>query len=75
MCDPHSLVSLPAHTHAVAEVYSLDLRASYDHAFVYIRQLAIHLRNAIAIKKKDSYLQVYNAQFLACLRGTWSCLL
>ena len=54
----------------MAEVYSLDLRASYDHAFVYIRQLAIHLRNAIAIKKKDSYLQVYNAQFLACLRGT-----
>ena len=53
----------------MAELYSLDLRMSYEHAFVYIRQLAIHLRNAMTLKKKDAYVHVYNMQFLSCLRG------
>jgi hypothetical protein len=36
----------------VAELYGLDLKLSYQHAFVYIRQLAIHLRTAIINKTK-----------------------
>ena len=59
---------------SVVELYRLDMCASYQHAFVYIRQLAVHLRNAIVVKKKDAHLQVYNWQFVYALR-VWAKLL
>jgi nucleolar complex protein 2 len=59
---------------SVIEIYRLDINAAYQHAFVYIRQLAVHLRNAITIKKKDGFLQVYNWQFLYALK-VWAKLL
>eukprot|EP00041_Stephanoeca_diplocostata_P019761 m.429838 g.429838 ORF g.429838 m.429838 type:complete len:825 (+) comp21389_c0_seq2:105-2579(+) len=59
---------------SVVELYRLDAVASYQHAFVYIRQLAIHLRNASLAKKKDTHLQVYNWQYLYAIR-VWSKLL
>ena len=37
------------------ELYSLDLSLAYQLAFTYIRQLAIHLRNAILNKTKESH--------------------
>jgi len=48
--------------------------SAYQHAFVYIRQLAIHLRTAIINKTKDSFKTVYNWQYINCLR-VWSKLL
>lgn len=42
--------------HSMVEVFMLDKLLGYQYTFVYIRQLAIHLRNAMASKKKVSLL-------------------
>jgi len=58
-------------SNCVVELYGLDPTLSYQHAFVYIRQLAIHLRQALMAKKKDSHRMVYNWNYISCLR-VWS---
>ena len=55
----------------IVELIGSDMVAAYQHAFVYIRQLAIHLRNAIKNKSKDSYAAVFNWQYMNCLM-VWS---
>merc|ERR1712038_1309331 len=52
---------------SMAEIFLLDPALAYRHGFIYIRQLTIHLRNAmmnVTQKKKETPLQtVYNWQF------------
>jgi nucleolar complex protein 2 len=55
---------------AVAELYTMDEKAAYTHAFVYIRQLAVHLRTALTVRRKEALSQVYNWQFVQSIRGT-----
>uniref|UniRef100_A0A1I8BQ31 Nucleolar complex protein 2 homolog n=1 Tax=Meloidogyne hapla TaxID=6305 RepID=A0A1I8BQ31_MELHA len=43
-------------------------KLSYQYAFVYIRQFAIHIRNAMIAKRKDLIQRVYNWQFLKGLQ-------
>ncbi|CAG0920515.1 unnamed protein product [Notodromas monacha] len=52
---------------SMAEMYTLDEALAYRHGFVYIRQLAIHLRNATTLSTKNASELVFNWQYLHCL--------
>lgn len=52
----------------VVELYSLDYHSSYQHAFMYIRQLALHLRAAMQKKTTEAMGAVYCWQYLHCLK-------
>lgn len=52
----------------VAELYKLDSVLAYQQGFLYIRQLALHLRAAYIKKTPESVRQVLNWQYLNCLR-------
>ncbi|KAJ7058144.1 Noc2-domain-containing protein [Mycena amicta] len=70
----HTLPSINLMKNSASEVFSLDHGVSYQHAFGYIRQLAIHLRNSMKVKSKEAYKQVYNWQYIHCI-DFWSIVL
>ncbi|KAJ7584843.1 Noc2-domain-containing protein [Mycena floridula] len=70
----HTLSSINLMKNTASEVFCLDPTASYQHAFGYIRQLAIHLRNSMKIKTKEAHKQVYNWQYVHSL-DFWSLVL
>jgi nucleolar complex protein 2 len=51
----------------LVELYSLDYDSSYQHAFVYIRQLALQLRTYMQKKTTVAFQQVYCWQFVHSL--------
>ncbi|KAL1494504.1 hypothetical protein ABEB36_010091 [Hypothenemus hampei] len=69
-----SLASINFMKRSLVEMFALDLNVAYSHVFLYIRQLAIHLRNAITMNKKENIQAVYNWQYINSLR-LWGMLL
>eukprot|EP00963_Diacronema_lutheri_P008347 scaffold741_cov336-Pavlova_lutheri.AAC.58 len=63
-----SLPSIGFLSLAVTEMYGIDFPASYRHAFASLKQLAGILRNALTMKAKESYKEVYSWQAINCLQ-------
>ncbi|CAO0798071.1 unnamed protein product [Mucor circinelloides] len=49
------------------DIYTVDPKLSYEHASVYVRQLAEHLKKAKKSKTVESFKQIYTWQFVSCL--------
>ncbi|KAI7735558.1 hypothetical protein M8C21_004747 [Ambrosia artemisiifolia] len=52
----------------VNELFRVDLPSAYQHAFVFIRQLAMILREAYATKRKEIFRKVYEWKYMNCLQ-------
>jgi hypothetical protein len=53
---------------SVAELFGTDLGLAYQQAFLYVRQLALHLRAALLKKTEETTRQITSMQFLNCIR-------
>eukprot|EP01147_Barroeca_monosierra_P001800 gene1800-4904_t len=67
-------VNLNNHDHvrlfqtAVKELFLQDEQTAYQLAFIYIRQLAIYLRDAHCLKRPSAHQMVHSWQFISCLQ-------
>ncbi|KAF0775425.1 hypothetical protein AaE_000875, partial [Aphanomyces astaci] len=50
----------------LVELYGLDLVSSYQHVFIYIRQLAMTIRKAIAAPSADALKGILTWRFVNC---------
>ncbi|PFH45739.1 hypothetical protein AMATHDRAFT_71159 [Amanita thiersii Skay4041] len=59
----YTLPSINLMKNSASDVFCIDHAMSYQQAFGFIRQLAIHLRNGMKLRTKEAYKEVYNWQF------------
>jgi len=55
-------------TSSLSEMFQLDVSVAYQQAFLYIRQLALHLRSGFLKKGVESVKSLKSWQFLNCCR-------
>ena len=67
----HTLPGINLMKNSAAELWGLDPNIGYTTGFIYIRQLAVHLRTSITHPTKDSYKVIYNWQYTHSL-DFWS---
>ena len=53
---------------SVVELYKVDNMMAYQHSFLFIRQLALHLRQALVKKTMEHTKHLVSWQYLNCLR-------
>ncbi|KAJ2999230.1 Nucleolar Complex 2 protein [Globomyces sp. JEL0801] len=66
--NAHSWTQTQFMDKCIVELCGLSLPSTYQHIFVYLRQLAMQLRTASTTKTKESFKAVYNWQFLHSVR-------
>ncbi|KAI4216684.1 MAG: hypothetical protein LQ351_001173 [Letrouitia transgressa] len=71
LTNVHTLPAINLMKNSASELWGHDANIGYTTGFVFIRQLAIHLRQSITHPTKDSYKQVYNWQYIHSL-DFWS---
>ncbi|RCI02194.1 Nucleolar Complex 2 protein, partial [Rhizopus stolonifer] len=69
--NPHTLPVINLMRNLASQLYGINLTTSYQQAFVYIRQLASHLRAAMKTRTTKNHGMVYNWQYVHCI-DFWS---
>lgn len=69
--NTHTLAGINLMKNSATELWGLDPDIGYTTGFIYIRQLAVHLRTSITHPTKDSYKAIYNWQYTHSL-DFWS---
>ncbi|XWS57410.1 hypothetical protein CRYUN_Cryun09bG0171800 [Craigia yunnanensis] len=67
LCECSKITAYQVIANCVIEHIRVDLPTSYQHAFVFIRQLAVLLRDVLNIKTKEVFRKVYEWKFMNCL--------
>ncbi|KAI8077961.1 Noc2p family-domain-containing protein [Gilbertella persicaria] len=63
----HTLPIINLMRNLAIQLYGINPVLSYQQAFVYIRQLAIHLRQAMKVRSTKNHNMVYNWQYVHCI--------
>ncbi|KAI8642718.1 Noc2p family-domain-containing protein [Parasitella parasitica] len=67
----HTLPAINMMRNLAVQLYGVNPVLSYQQGFVYIRQLAIHLRQAMKVRSTKNHNMVYNWQYIHCI-DFWS---